>query len=149
MHAVNDAILGENGSPPLKDALYGTWLGHPFHPLMTDLPIGFWTSSAVLDLAGEERASDLMLGFGTVSALGAAATGFAQWHDVQEMEAPRRLGTLHAMLNVSATACYGFPGCYGRAGSERPALSSPPPGSPSPPPVGCSVATLPTVSGSA
>jgi nitrite reductase/ring-hydroxylating ferredoxin subunit/uncharacterized membrane protein len=106
MQAALSPVLGEDGPPTLKDALYGTWLGHPLHPMMTDLPIGFWTSSAVLDLAGKERASDLMLGIGTVSALGAAATGFAQWYDLQEMKAPRRLGALHAVLNVGATTCY-------------------------------------------
>jgi nitrite reductase/ring-hydroxylating ferredoxin subunit/uncharacterized membrane protein len=108
LHAAADPLFGAGGPPRLKDALYGTWLGHPLHPPMTDLPIGFWTSSAVLDIAGKKKASDLMLGLGTVSALGAAATGVAQWHDLQEMEAPRRLGVLHAMLNGTATACYGL-----------------------------------------
>jgi hypothetical protein len=33
---------------PAKDALHGVSLGHPLHPLLTDLPIGFWTSAWVL-----------------------------------------------------------------------------------------------------
>ena len=40
------------GSGPVKDALSGTWLGHPLHPLLTDLPIGFWTSAFTLDVLG-------------------------------------------------------------------------------------------------
>lgn len=107
MHAAWNPLLGPDGSATVKDALYGTWLGHPLHPVMTDLPIGFWTSSAVLDAAGMERGADITLKLGTVSALGTAVTGYAQWHDLQELNAPRRLGTLHAMLNVTATACYG------------------------------------------
>jgi hypothetical protein len=26
--------------PALRDFLHGTWLGHPLHPLLTDVPIG-------------------------------------------------------------------------------------------------------------
>src|SRR3954463_13323933 len=37
---------------PVKDALSGTPLGHALHPFLTDLPIGTWTSAAVLDLVG-------------------------------------------------------------------------------------------------
>ncbi|HSH58715.1 MAG TPA: hypothetical protein VK988_03545, partial [Acidimicrobiales bacterium] len=33
-----------------KDLLSGTWLGHPLHPLLTDIPIGAWASALVLDL---------------------------------------------------------------------------------------------------
>jgi hypothetical protein len=44
--------------PPgvVRDALVGRWLGHAVHPLLTDLPIGFWTSASVLDLLGGRRA---------------------------------------------------------------------------------------------
>ena len=37
---------------PVKDALSGTWLGHALHPLLTDLPIGTWTSAVLLDWLG-------------------------------------------------------------------------------------------------
>lgn len=107
LHKAFDPILGANGVPAVKDALYGTWLGHPLHPMMTDLPIGFWTSSMVCDVAGKKKAADLMLQLGTVSAVATAVTGVAQWHDLQEMKEPRRVGMLHAMLNVAATSCYG------------------------------------------
>jgi len=35
-----------------KDLLSGTRLGHPLHPLLTDIPIGALTSATVLDLLG-------------------------------------------------------------------------------------------------
>jgi nitrite reductase/ring-hydroxylating ferredoxin subunit len=57
----------------------------------------------VFDLMGEERAADLTLGLGLVGAAGAAVTGAAQWQDATNEEAPRRLGALHALLNVAAT----------------------------------------------
>ncbi|MBW3651387.1 MAG: hypothetical protein KY458_12550, partial [Actinobacteria bacterium] len=40
---------------PAKDLLSGTWLGHPLHPLLTDVPIGAWASALVLDLFGGEQ----------------------------------------------------------------------------------------------
>lgn len=103
-----EPVFGPDGPAGIKDALYGTWLGHPLHPLVTDLPIGFWTSSLVLDLAGVEKGADITLKAGTVSALAAAATGIAQWQDLREMDEPRRLGALHATLNIAATGLYGL-----------------------------------------
>ncbi len=107
MHAAWDPLLGPKGPAAIKDALYGTWLGHALHPALVTAPIGFWTSSALLEAAGMQRGADITLKAGTLSALATAATGYAQWHDVQNIETPRRLGALHAMLNVTATACYG------------------------------------------
>src|ERR671933_1233226 len=49
---------------PVKDALSGTWLGHALHPLLTDLPNGFWTSAVALDWlggAGARQAADPLL----------------------------------------------------------------------------------------
>lgn len=106
LHTVADPVFGADGVPAIKDALYGTWLGHPLHPLLTDLPIGFWTSSFVLDLMGMPKGADFTLKAGTLAALSASASGVAQWHDLQEMDTPRRIGTLHALLNVSATTSF-------------------------------------------
>ena len=99
-------VLGQEAPRTPRDILYGTWLGHPLHPAVIVLPIGFWTSTMVFDLAGEERAADLSLGLGLVSAVGAAATGAAQWQDAIQSDTPRRLGALHALLNVVATIFY-------------------------------------------
>ncbi len=106
LHRTFDPLLGENGPALVKDALNGTWLGHPVHPALTDIPVGCWTSSMILDIAGAQRGADITLKVGTIGALSAAITGAAQWQDLQEMKAPRRLGALHAVLNVTATGCY-------------------------------------------
>jgi len=102
-----EPLLGEDGPRRVKDVLYGTWLGHPLHPAVVLLPAGFWTSAMALDAAGEERAADLCVKLGVVSALGAAASGAAQWQDATGDEKPRRLGALHAYLNIAATGLYG------------------------------------------
>jgi nitrite reductase/ring-hydroxylating ferredoxin subunit/uncharacterized membrane protein len=100
-------ILGPSGNKQLQDILNGTWLGHPLHPALVTLPLGFWTSTTVLDLAGMERGADLTLQLGLLSALGAVASGAAQWQYAQGQDKPRRLGMLHASLNTAAATLYG------------------------------------------
>ena len=95
------------GHGAVKDALSGTWLGHPLHPLLTDLPIGFWTSSFVLDIAGGRRgrpAADQLLGLGILSALPTAASGLSDWSDT--LGEDRRIGVAHAIANSAALVLY-------------------------------------------
>lgn len=108
-------VVGHGG---LKDLLSGTWLGHPLHPVLTDLPIGFWTSSFVLDLVGgpsSRRASKRLLGLGIVSALPTAAAGLSDWSDTLGEE--RRLGAAHAVGNGAALVLYGWSWRARREGS--------------------------------
>jgi hypothetical protein len=46
------AVIGSNRKPPrrLKSLLHGTWLGHPLHPALTDVPIGAWLLAVILDI---------------------------------------------------------------------------------------------------
>lgn len=93
----------------VKDLLSGTWLGHPLHPVLTDLPIGFWTSSLVVDVVGGRagrRASRRLIGLGILSALPTAAAGLSDWSDT--MGAERRIGTAHAAGNVAALGLYAW-----------------------------------------
>ncbi len=65
-----------------RDALHGVWLGHPLHPLLTDLPIGAWTSATIVDFVGGRRgarAAQLLVGFGCLSAIPTALAGAADW----------------------------------------------------------------------
>lgn len=48
----------------MRNLLSGTDLGHPLHPMLTDLPIGAWVMSALPDAAGgpaAEGAADLLV----------------------------------------------------------------------------------------
>lgn len=97
-------LLGPQGPKKLQDVLNGTWLGHSVHPALVTVPLGAWTTTMVLDLAGMEQGADLSLKLGLLGALGSAATGAAQWQDT--LGKPRRLGMLHASLNIGVTALY-------------------------------------------
>jgi nitrite reductase/ring-hydroxylating ferredoxin subunit/uncharacterized membrane protein len=105
-HRVVTGVLPQG---PVKDALHGVWLGHPLHPLLTDLPIGFWTSAWVLDIIGGRKsqpAADALVAYGVVSALPTAAAGLADWSELNKPE--RRSGLVHAVANIGATALYAW-----------------------------------------
>ena len=80
--------------------LRGDWLGHPLHPALTDVPIGCWTASVLLDLVCESRAAGLLTAAGSAAAVGAAATGFVDWTATEGRG--RQLGVVHALLNSGA-----------------------------------------------
>ena len=42
----------------VSNFLHGTWLGHPLHPVLTDVTIGAWSMGSVMDLIGEVTDSD-------------------------------------------------------------------------------------------
>jgi nitrite reductase/ring-hydroxylating ferredoxin subunit/uncharacterized membrane protein len=101
-------LFGQPGQPSrkIKDLLNGTWLGHSLHPVLTDVPLGAWTSMMVLDLAGlskederTSRSADLLLLLGILGATGAAVTGVTDWSDLEGTD--RRVGFLHGLLNGS------------------------------------------------
>jgi nitrite reductase/ring-hydroxylating ferredoxin subunit/uncharacterized membrane protein len=96
------------GPGPVKDLLSGTWLGHPLHPMLTDLPIGAWTSSFILDAVGGERGADAsrtLVGVGVLAAVPTAVSGWSDWADTDGED--RTVGLSHAVGNVVATALYG------------------------------------------
>lgn len=94
----------------VRDALSGTFLGHALHPLMTDLPIGSWTSALVLDAVGgrESRgAARKLVGAGILASLPTAVTGAVEWADSADGRAStRRVGLVHAAANVTALGLF-------------------------------------------
>src|SRR5215203_7454150 len=94
---------------PVKNALHGVWLGHPLHPVFTDIPIGAWTTALAMDVAadrdpGMRRAATFAIGVGLVGALGAAVTGLTDWSETGGRS--RRTGLIHGLLNVAATSLF-------------------------------------------
>ncbi|TFV67230.1 UNVERIFIED_ORG: (2Fe-2S)-binding protein [Bacillus sp. AZ43] len=88
-----------------KDLLHGTWLGHPLHPVLVQVPVGAWASAGVLDLAPRLRpAATVLIGTGVAAAVPAALTGAADW--TEQGSGVRRLGALHAVLNTAALGLY-------------------------------------------
>jgi nitrite reductase/ring-hydroxylating ferredoxin subunit/uncharacterized membrane protein len=96
-------------SARVQDLLSGTWLGHPLHPPLTDLVVGAWTSSLVLDAVGGSRgraAADRLVGLGVLAAVPTALAGLA---DAADLSGPtRRTAALHALGNSTALGLYGL-----------------------------------------
>jgi nitrite reductase/ring-hydroxylating ferredoxin subunit/uncharacterized membrane protein len=95
----------------VANALHGVWLGHPLHPVLTDVPLGSWTAAAVLDaceaVSGHGafgRGADVTIGIGIIGALGSVVTGLTDWRHT-DGEA-RRIGLTHGLLNLGALALY-------------------------------------------
>jgi nitrite reductase/ring-hydroxylating ferredoxin subunit/uncharacterized membrane protein len=104
---VSDAVAPVTHRPAVATVVSGTWLGHPLHPVLTDLPIGCWTSAFALDFVAPrsgQRAARFFVGAGVVAALPTAVTGLADWADT--VGETRRIGAFHAVLNLTATACF-------------------------------------------
>jgi uncharacterized membrane protein len=97
--------LVADGAP--KDVLSGAWLGHALHPIVTDIPIGAWTSSILLDWTGGRQsrsAADRLVLTGVLAAGATVATGWSDWADAEQANAAvRRSGLVHAAANATAT----------------------------------------------
>jgi uncharacterized membrane protein len=99
-----DALLAD---PDRAALLQGMWLGHAVHPLLTDVPIGTWTSATLLDLVGGSKArpaAKRLIGIGILAAVPTAVTGWAEWGPAEPRD--KRTGVVHAASNVTALGLY-------------------------------------------
>jgi uncharacterized membrane protein len=102
--SVADRLVADEG---IEALLQGRWLGHPVHPVLTDLVIGFWTSAFVLDLLPVKRlraTSDVFVALGLLSALPTVATGLADWSELDRGK--QRVGVVHAAANAVGAGLY-------------------------------------------
>lgn len=112
--SLHKAILGAGAlGRSLADLLHGKWLGHPLHPVLTDITLGAWVSGVVLDLVslatGNRRmseAADTLVELGTASALPTGLAGMADYSAIKQDAV--EYGAAHALLNGSALALFAF-----------------------------------------
>src|SRR3954451_23450680 len=69
----------------VKDLLHGTWLGHPLHPVLVQVPVGSWTSAGLLDAVPPLRPAATVL-----IATGIAAAGHRAHRPGARGVGPRR-----------------------------------------------------------
>jgi nitrite reductase/ring-hydroxylating ferredoxin subunit/uncharacterized membrane protein len=88
----------------LQSFLNGTWLGHPLHAALSDVPVGAWTAGMVFDYLGAltgdryaKSAGDWACGVGIAGGVAAATAGLADYSSIGGEQ--RRFGTVHALLN--------------------------------------------------
>jgi nitrite reductase/ring-hydroxylating ferredoxin subunit len=91
---------------PARDALHGTWMGHPLHPMLAQASVGAWISAGVLDLwPGEDQAARRLAAFGLLCSAPAVLAGAADWSEQHEEQ--MRVGIVHALVNGTAVGLYG------------------------------------------
>src|SRR5258708_5829485 len=112
-----NAVLGakRQGRHLVKSLLNGTWLGHPLHPLLTDLAVGGAVLSATLDIAWlafpttrawAPRAAEVTLIAAALGMIGSFLSGWVDWSDTYGAE--RSTGFLHGLLNTGVLVLYGL-----------------------------------------
>jgi nitrite reductase/ring-hydroxylating ferredoxin subunit len=90
-----------HGIRPIRDFLNGTWLGHPVHPAVTDIPIGAALVAVVLDVLGEPTAAFWAVVITVLTLVAAAVTGLADYADTDGRARTR--ATLHGTIMVVGT----------------------------------------------
>jgi nitrite reductase/ring-hydroxylating ferredoxin subunit/uncharacterized membrane protein len=109
---INDTFSRAGGAgKTTKNFLNGTWLGHPLHPVITDVPIGAWICTFVLDTAAGisdspelRTAADITLATGLAASISAAGTGWTDWSDTYGKD--RKVGLLHGLTMATAVITY-------------------------------------------
>lgn len=94
---------------PLGPMLRGEQLGHRAHPMLTDLPIGFFTSAAVVDLIGGKAGRTVarrLIGLGLLSAVPTAMAGAVDYRSASSDPRVRRVGVVHGLGNVGVMLLY-------------------------------------------
>ena len=104
--AIEPARRAVQGMPSaVKDVLHGTWLGHPLHPVLVQVPVGSWVSAGLLDAVPSLRpAATVLIGTGVAVSVPAALSGAADWSE--QGAGVRRLGAVHAVMNTAALGLY-------------------------------------------
>jgi nitrite reductase/ring-hydroxylating ferredoxin subunit/uncharacterized membrane protein len=106
---LRDAVAAVTSKGRIEDLLHGTWLGHPLHPAVVQLPVGAWISATVLDVLPRDRSgyrhgATALLTVGTLGALPAAVTGLVDWTTLSATQ--RRVGLVHATANTVALGLF-------------------------------------------
>ncbi|MGH9533870.1 MAG: DUF2231 domain-containing protein [Terriglobales bacterium] len=88
----------------IERVLHGDALGHPLEAVLTDIPMGAWTTAVAFDLLARisrqsewETAARGAIGVGLAGGLAAGVAGLADWSRLQGAE--RRIGWAHGMLS--------------------------------------------------
>ena len=88
----------------------GSWLGHPLHPVLTDVTIGTFTSAVLLDWLGGKRsrpAAERLIAFGLASTVPTVGSGYSDWADTEvASDSVRRIGIVHAAANATAASLF-------------------------------------------
>ncbi|HEY2522275.1 MAG TPA: DUF2231 domain-containing protein, partial [Streptosporangiaceae bacterium] len=105
VRSLSDGVVRALPAGARADTLHGVPFGQPAHPALVRLPLGCWTSAALLDLfPGTERAASTLIAAGIASSLPATATGLADWSALHRHQ--QRVGLVHAASGACAATLF-------------------------------------------
>ena len=97
-------LKGGQPARQVADLLHGTWLGHPLHPLLTDIVLGAWSIGALFDVISvltrsseAAKAADSLLTIGTIAAVPTSITGLTDFSTIPKPAASAGLAHAIAM----------------------------------------------------
>jgi nitrite reductase/ring-hydroxylating ferredoxin subunit/uncharacterized membrane protein len=99
---LTSAIQPVARSRRFRNLLTGVPFGHPLHPALAQVSLGFFAAAGLLDLRGrpsDSAASRTLIAAGLVSSAPAMTTGLADWSHGHEQQ--QRAGLLHAAANTA------------------------------------------------
>lgn len=95
----------------LTDVVHGKQIGHPLHPILTDITITSWTLGLIFDVLGFTtrisvlaKAGDYLTGIGTMSAIPTALAGILDYSTIKKKAA--QYGATHGIMNGIAFYWY-------------------------------------------
>ncbi|MGF1505856.1 MAG: Rieske 2Fe-2S domain-containing protein [Chloroflexi bacterium] len=121
---VRNLIMQNGATRHAADLLHGTWLGHPLHPLLTDMTVGSWTLSTLFDVLGllgsdddfAHKAADTLVNLGLVAAVPTILSGLADYSAIKRDAV--KTGIVHGMANGTAFVMFLF-SMWARKGKNR------------------------------
>jgi nitrite reductase/ring-hydroxylating ferredoxin subunit/uncharacterized membrane protein len=127
--AIHNAVLaGGETTRTIADILHGTWLGHPLHPILTDITIGAWTLGSAFDVVAALTQSDAardtadqLTAIGTASAIPTAITGIIDYSTFPDHSA--NTATWHGVLNLVNFGLYAMSVRERRRGNRARAIA--------------------------
>jgi len=105
---IQEAIFaqGEEGRE-VADVLHGKQVGHPLHPILTDITIGSWTLGVLFDFLGlltrsrtSQKAANRLIALGTISAVPTALAGITDFSGIKQNAAGH--AAAHGIINSVA-----------------------------------------------
>lgn len=109
---------------PIRNVLHGSFMGHPLHATVTDIPTGAWATAMILDTAeiafGKRElgpGADAAVGIGLAGASVASLSGWADWKHTKG--STQRTGLIHGLLNGAATGFYLISFILRKTGARR------------------------------
>lgn len=107
-------VNGGDVTRAAADILHGSkWLGHPLHPVLTDVTLGAWMMAFLFDVLSlltfgrwksSRGAADTLTTLGTLTAVPTALAGIADYSAIKKSAA--RHGALHGLLNTVMLGLY-------------------------------------------